>query len=57
MGNERRSVSTHAHYDSAVRVRQGLTWHAGEVRACAILGKRYVDLTGEPHFVRKIIEL
>ena len=50
-------MSTHAHYDSAVRVRQGLTWHAGEVRACAILGKRYVDLTGEPHFVRKIIEL
>ncbi|KAI9067472.1 hypothetical protein FKP32DRAFT_1588577 [Trametes sanguinea] len=30
---------------------------ANVVRACAVHGKRYVDLTGEPHFVRKIADL
>ncbi|TBU27867.1 Saccharopine dehydrogenase-domain-containing protein [Dichomitus squalens] len=32
-------------------------WGTSVVRACALLGRRYVDLTGEPQFVRKIIEL
>ncbi|KAI0752779.1 hypothetical protein C8Q80DRAFT_1148186 [Daedaleopsis nitida] len=31
-------------------------WGMHVVRACATHGKRYVDLTGEPHFVRKIID-
>ncbi|OSC96785.1 hypothetical protein PYCCODRAFT_1378483 [Trametes coccinea BRFM310] len=37
----------------------GPFWRYGAnvVRACAVHGKRYVDLTGEPHFVRKIADL
>ncbi|CDO75968.1 hypothetical protein BN946_scf184888.g18 [Trametes cinnabarina] len=37
----------------------GPFWKHGPnvVRACAVHGKRYVDITGEPHFVRKIIDL
>ncbi len=26
-------------------------------RACTLLGKRYVDLSGEPHFLRKMVGL
>ncbi|KAI8978341.1 Saccharopine dehydrogenase-domain-containing protein [Trametes punicea] len=32
-------------------------WGTNVVRACAVHGKRYVDLAGEPHFIRKIINL
>nr|VWO99198.1 Uncharacterized protein [Ganoderma boninense] len=32
-------------------------WGTNVVRACTLLGKRYVDLTGEPHFQHKMIEL
>ncbi|KAI0645103.1 Saccharopine dehydrogenase-domain-containing protein [Trametes meyenii] len=31
-------------------------WGTNVVRACALHGKRYVDLTGEPHFIRKILD-
>ncbi|KAI0800124.1 Saccharopine dehydrogenase-domain-containing protein [Fomes fomentarius] len=31
-------------------------WGQNVVRACAANGKRYVDLTGEPYFVRRIID-
>ncbi|KAI0665833.1 hypothetical protein C8Q78DRAFT_1111518 [Trametes maxima] len=31
-------------------------WGTDVVRACALHGKRYVDLTGEPHFIRKILD-
>ncbi|KAI0752778.1 Saccharopine dehydrogenase-domain-containing protein [Daedaleopsis nitida] len=32
------------------------TWGADVVRACAVHGKRYVDLAGEPHFIKKIAD-
>ncbi|KAI1786338.1 Saccharopine dehydrogenase-domain-containing protein [Ganoderma leucocontextum] len=32
-------------------------WGTNVVRACTLLGKRYVDLSGESHFQRKIIQL
>ncbi|KAI0697401.1 Saccharopine dehydrogenase-domain-containing protein [Cerioporus squamosus] len=31
-------------------------WGTNVVRACAEHGRRYVDLAGEPHFMKKIIE-
>ncbi|TFK88041.1 hypothetical protein K466DRAFT_88124 [Polyporus arcularius HHB13444] len=31
-------------------------WGTNVVRACAEHGRRYVDLSGEPHFMKKIIE-
>ncbi|KAI0828046.1 Saccharopine dehydrogenase-domain-containing protein [Trametes gibbosa] len=30
-------------------------WGTNVVRACAVHGKRYVDINGEPYFVRKIV--
>ncbi|OSC96784.1 hypothetical protein PYCCODRAFT_1249358 [Trametes coccinea BRFM310] len=37
----------------------GPYWTCGEAiaKACAEHGKKYVDLTGEPHFVRRVIDL
>ncbi|PIL33671.1 hypothetical protein GSI_04294 [Ganoderma sinense ZZ0214-1] len=32
-------------------------WGTNVVRACTLLGKRYVDLSGETHFQRKMVEL
>ncbi|KAI0629479.1 Saccharopine dehydrogenase-domain-containing protein [Trametes polyzona] len=31
-------------------------WGTNVVRACAVHGKRYVDISGEPYFVRNIID-
>ncbi|KAI9067474.1 hypothetical protein FKP32DRAFT_264745 [Trametes sanguinea] len=37
----------------------GPYWTCGEgiAKACAEHGKKYVDVTGEPHFIRKLIDL